>query len=1195
AGTPSATYNAMVTRIFGADPQSLYSKTVIVPGAEVVNTSGNLTLGTATSTAAAGDWNMAPLRFGPKSVAGDLTLRAAGNLVFLNTLSDGFTDGTYKSVLLNQNILAAANAQSWSYRLVAGADFGAADFHQVVPLASLATDSGSLQLGRDNGLNISNSNGSNNTPGPNATTTLAVQGTNGNTNRYQVVRTGSGNIDIATGRDVDLLNEFATIYTAGTKVVDPTLGGTFDTPIVALPAGNQGGLGVIQQGTTGYAAQYTLAGGNVTINAQANIIHLTQSAGVLVDDSSKELPNNWLDRRGFVDPVTGLFGKITRSSGGNDIGSTTWWVDFSNFFEGVGALGGGNVTMIAGNDVSNVDGLVPTNARMPGKDALNQPIAPNAASLIELGGGDLTVRAGHNINGGVYYVERGNGVLSAGNQILTNSTRSPSLTTITGDPPLDSHTWLPTTLFAGKSSFQVSAAGNVLLGPVANVFLLPEGYNNTYWDKTYFSTLASNAAVTVSSLGGSVTLRESVSTTTNGVAPTLEAWLQNVSILDQSGNNLSYYQPWLRLDEDNADPFFTTASIQTGTFKVTAFSGDINVVGPLNLSPSPTGTIELAAAGAVNGLQPNGTSSLGAINWVSSIIDLSDASPTAIPGITTPFAYRSTLSNPNTPAGNRTTDNTSGFLTFVDKLFAETGSTTGAAAGLSTKVALHAPGPLHEGDFQPVRIYANGDISGLTLFSGKEAQVVAGNDITDIALYIQNVNTTDTSIVSAGRDIIAFNANSTLRSLAFTAGNSGDAPRAGDIQISGPGTLEVLAGRTVDLGTGAENADGTGSGITSIGNARNPALPFEGANVIVGAGVGTSALGLANSNLDVDTFLRQYLGSGSGTTVGGVDYFSELQDLLGPDAKLTRSTLDTLPEEQKAALALQLFYLILRDSGRAHNDPTSPTFGTYADGFAAIAKLFGTTSGTGTINTRARDIRTRSGGYINIFSPTGGLQLATATIGNPEIPPGIVTEAGGAISIFTKDNVDIGISRIFTLRGGDIIVWSSAGNIAAGSSAKTVQSAPPTRVVIDPQTANVATDLAGLATGGGIGVLATVEGVKPGNVDLIAPSGVVDAGDAGIRATGNLNIAATAILNAGNIQVAGTSSGVPSAPTVAAPNIGALSSANNAAAAQNTATDAVNKRNEPPPIEEPPSDITVEVLGYGGGEGGTSSDTPASQ
>lgn len=42
----------------------------------------------------------------------------------------------------------------------------------------------------------------------------------------------------------------------------------------------------------------------------------------------------------------------------------------------------------------------------------------------------------------------------------------------------------------------------------------------------------------------------------------------------------------------------------------------------------------------------------------------------------------------------------------------------------------------------------------------------------------------------------------------------------------------------------------------------------------------------------------------------------------------------------------------------------------------------------------------------------------------------------------------------------------------------------------------------GFATAGGIGVLQTIKGAPPGNIDLIAPTGVVDAGEAGIRASG---------------------------------------------------------------------------------------------
>ena len=37
-----------------------------------------------------------------------------------------------------------------------------------------------------------------------------------------------------------------------------------------------------------------------------------------------------------------------------------------------------------------------------------------------------------------------------------------------------------------------------------------------------------------------------------------------------------------------------------------------------------------------------------------------------------------------------------------------------------------------------------------------------------------------------------------------------------DLQISGPGTLEVLAGRNIDLGAGSALANGTGVGINAL-------------------------------------------------------------------------------------------------------------------------------------------------------------------------------------------------------------------------------------------------------------------------------------------------------------------------------------------------------------------------------------------
>ena len=1122
----------------------------ITPAGPVTMTppSGNLVLGSLTSTATS-DWNLSNARFGPLGTPGMLTLRASGNLVFHNTLNDGFTSTAYTSALATPNPLLPANAQAWSYRLTAGADLASVNFRTVQALANLSSNSGSLQLGKNGGFLTA-------TGGVTAKTSQVVPAL------FQVIRTGSGDITVSAGRDVRLLNQFATIYTAGTLVTDPSLGGTFQSPSPNFLGYQTGSLGGVQQ-TSAYPVQYAMAGGNVDIQAQEDIIHLTlDKQGKVVADSEREMPENWLYRRGYVDPATGTFGV----SKYGDTASTTWWVDYSNFFEGVGALGGGNVTLNAGRDVSNVDAVAPTNARMPSG-------TPTQSALVELGGGNVLVNAGRNIDAGVYYVERGKGTLTAGNAILTNSTRSPSMTTFnTPSDVLDADTWLPTTLFLGKGSFDVTSGGDLLLGPVANAFLLPQGYNNTYWYKSYFSTYAPTDSINVTSLGGSITFREDVTLPATGkvvpaTMPILLAWFQKELLLSQNPLSASYLQPWLRLAEASVTPFTTAASLLPPTLKATAYSGDINLAGNLTLAPAATGTLDLLAMGAINGLQANGTTTLNgsAVRvWGSSTVNLSDANPALLPSVISPFAYQSLVGT--TPSASITQ---SDFLSSLDALFAETGSTNGS---LQSKQGLHTPGILHANDADPLRLFAGtGDISALTVYSAKPAHITAGQDLRDIAFYIQNTAATSVSMVGSGRDIIAYDANSPLLVDGRSAGNAlngGDGAQSGDIQISGPGTMEVLAGRNLNLGVGAGNADGTGTGITSIGNARNPYLDFNGASITAAAGI-ADPLATTAGHPDFTSFIAKDVKAGDGTA-----HLTELG--------YTQASFDALDPEHQNLVALQVFYLVLRDAGRDHSNPDKPGYRNYNSGTAAIATMFPGNRWSGSISTQSRDIRTKSGGDISLLAPGGGLSLVSTTSGSALAPPGIITEAGGRISIFSNGNVSLGIARIFTLRGGDEIIWSSTGNIAAGSSSKTVQSAPPTRVLIDPQSADVKTDLAGLATGGGIGVLASVAGVAPGNIDLIAPVGTIDAGDAGIRVSGNLNISAAVVVNATNISAGGTNTG--SAPTaVAAPSVTAISAAQTTGAASTPPVENTPKQEAPaPPAPDQLSIITVEVIGYGG-------------
>jgi len=144
--------------------------------------------------------------------------------------------------------------------------------------------------------------------------------------------------------------------------------------------------------------------------------------------------------------------------------------------------------------------------------------------------------------------------------------------------------------------------------------------------------------------------------------------------------------------------------------------------------------------------------------------------------------------------------------------------------------------------------------------------------------------------------------------------------------------------------------------------------------------------------------------------------------------------------------------------------------------------------------------------------------------------------------------------------------------------------APPPVVKFDPVTGAVTQELQGAATGSGIGALKTGD-TPAGDVDLIAPKGTVNAGDAGIRA-GNLNIAALVVLGADNISVSGTSAGTPVADTsaVSAASSGATSGGDDTGKvveALNQAAAESAKAAQELAAALRPSVVRVDVLGFG--------------
>jgi len=162
----------------------------------------------------------------------------------------------------------------------------------------------------------------------------------------------------------------------------------------------------------------------------------------------------------------------------------------------------------------------------------------------------------------------------------------------------------------------------------------------------------------------------------------------------------------------------------------------------------------------------------------------------------------------------------------------------------------------------------------------------------------------------------------------------------------------------------------------------------------------------------------------------------------------------------------------------------------------------------------------------------------------------------GAIDGFADQNFEVNQSRMLTLQGGDIILWASNGNIDAGKGAKSASGAPPPVIQTDAS-GNLFVNPSSSVSGSGIGQLLTSPDITPGLVNLIAPKGAVNAGDAGIRVAGNLNIAAVQVIGASNITVSGTATGVPVSEAGALS--GALSGANALGGASNTAVDQLSQ------------------------------------
>jgi hypothetical protein len=239
-----------------------------------------------------------------------------------------------------------------------------------------------------------------------------------------------------------------------------------------------------------------------------------------------------------------------------------------------------------------------------------------------------------------------------------------------------------------------------------------------------------------------------------------------------------------------------------------------------------------------------------------------------------------------------------------------------------------------------------------------------------------------------------------------------------------------------------------------------------------------------------------------------------------------------LDESLQRQFVLQALFNELKWSGRveAHSGKNE-----YPLGFDAIKTLFPADDYAGDIRMVLSTIRTLAGGDITLLAPGGrinaGLSTPPASLGDgkPADQLGVVVQSRGDVRVFANDDIQVEESRIFAGDGGSILAWSSNGDVDAGRGAKTALSVPPPTITFN-EDGSAKVNFPPSLTGSGIRAFASSAGVVPGDVDLFAPHGVINAGDAGIGG-GNITLGATAILGADNIDVGGISVGVPVADT----------------------------------------------------------------
>jgi len=961
---------------------------------------------------------------------------------------------------------------------------------------------------------------------------------------FSVLRTGTGNLELLAGGSFSEATPYG-VYTAGTQAA----------PILAADGSNPFDL----IGAAGAAhAWYPEHGGDLLLVAQQDVSGKIQLFDNVTRYVDSDRTGNWLWRQG---------------GGGVTPDPTAWWINFGSIaktsswtddrslvgFQGIGTLGGGNLTLIAGRNAGVADGS---------STGLDLAVASTGrvtadGKLVQTGGGDLTVKIGGTLNpmssdlaynyapdyfGSVTGL-RGNITVNAGAiGSFSQNIRSNSFTTYDPravDPNVNPNAQKTPgpTFTPGDGIVSIAARGDLAFGGAGDAGM----------------------ATPVDQRGGIYTVTDAsgkATVTAGGALSSFTLWTPATAVnLYAAGGDVAPLT-------GNAPGGLFSTNFYPGTLIATAANGDLrfDAAAPLELAPSPSGQLALLAAGSIYG--------------ASQVLAMSGADMSAL---ATPF-------HPVFEAAARTNAASAAPYRLANGNPIAFGEDT--ASGL-----LNAPGQA------PAMVYAGVDIRDLTIgrvsplsrsvssgfypdhatwyAAAKPFEVIAGRDIvgtgTTQSVFL-NTGSGDVTLVQAGRDIFYQS-----------------------VDVVGPGLLQVQAGRNLNQGY-------YGS-LTSVGDVTNPSNRSGGAGITVLAGVGANGP-------DYTDFARLYFDAAhqlsAGTPLAGSGkvahtYDEELLAWLQQRFGYNGSSADALayflalPSEQQGVFVRQVYFKELLAGGREYNDPASSRYGSYLRGREAIATLFPATdaqgnaigyqgditmfssiTGSTTVNGQTvpvvtdAGVHTNFGGDIQMLNPGGKM-----IVGVEGVPAGagagLITQGAGDIDLYSKGSILLGLSRIMTTFGGSIQGWSAEGDINAGRGSKTTVVYTPPKRVYDAM-GNVTVSPNVPSSGAGIATLSPIPEVPAGDVDLVAPLGTIDAGEAGIRVSGNVNFAALAVVNAANVQVQGKSTGLP---VVASVNVGALTNASAVASTAATAAQDAMSRERAAQRQAMPSVFSVRMLGTG--------------